>query len=101
MAKRSSARQSIHDQRVSQEARKLTKQGWMVKADLPGYERPVPIGKGKRVPDIEAIRRGRRKLLEVETRNTIGRDQKQHETFRRHAGQKPNTSFRIIVVDGN
>ena len=99
MAKRSSTRQSTHDQKVTQEAQKLTNQGWKVKAVLPGYNKPEPIGRSKRITDVEATKGGRRRLIEVETPDTIGRDKKQQETFCRHAGQKPNTSFQVVVTD--
>ena len=96
--KRSPSRQSAHDRKVSQVARKLTGQGWNIKADLPGYKKPAPIGKDRRVPDIEATKRGHRKIIEVETPDTIDKDKKQQETFRRHAGQKPNTTFDIEIA---
>ena len=99
MVKRSSTRQSNHDQKVRQEAEKLRRQGWNVKADLRGYDKPTPIGEGGKVPDIEATKRGQRKLVEVETPDTVERHSKQQETFRRHAGQKPNTSFEVVVTD--
>lgn len=96
--KRSSIRQSSHDQKVRQIERKLTSQGWNVRADLPGHNKPTPIGKGKKVPDIEATKRGHRKIIEVETPDTVEKDRKQQATFRRHAGQKPNTTFDIEVA---
>lgn len=96
--KKSPSRQSTHDRKVRQTARKLTGEGWNVKADLSEYQKPAPIGRDRRVPDIEATKRGHRKIIEVETPDTIERDRKQQATFRRHAGQKPNTTFDIEVV---
>ena len=96
--KRSPNRQSDHNLKIRQIEKKLINQGWNVKADLPGYEKPTPIGKSKRVPDIEATKRGHRKIIEVETPDTVNRDRKQQATFRRHAGQKPNTTFNIEVT---
>lgn len=96
--KRSPSRQSVHDRKVRQIERKLTSQGWNVKADLPGYKKPTPIGQRKRVPDIEATKRGHRKIIEVETPDTVERDRKQQATFRRHAGQKINTTFDIELT---
>ena len=90
--------QSAHDRKVRQIERKLTSQGWNVRADLPGYKKPTPIGKCKRVPDIEATKCGHRKIIEVETPDTVEMDSKQQATFRRHAGQKPNTTFDIEVT---
>jgi len=96
--KRSPSRQSVHDRKVRQTARKLTGEGWNVNADLSGYQRPKPIGMDRRVPDIEATKRGHRKIIEVETPDTLEKDKKQQATFRRHAGQKPNTTFNIEVT---
>jgi len=97
--KRSGRGQSIHDSRVRQISRKLTKENWKVKADLPGYDRPNAIGEKKRIPDIEAVKRGHRKLIEVETPESLEKDREQQSTFRRHAGQKPNTTFDIDVTN--
>lgn len=97
--KRSGKGQSIHDKKVQQIARKLTGQNWKVKVDLPGYDQPSPIGKDRRRPDIEATKQGHRKLIEVETPDSLGKDRKQRATFRRHAGQKPNTTFDIEVTN--
>ena len=99
MARKSPPSRSKHDQEVKRIANQLERQGWNVKADIPGYETPVAIGKNPKVPDIEATKRGHRKLIEVETPKTVGRDRKQQETFRRHAGQKPNTTFDVVVTD--
>lgn len=97
--KRSGKGQSIHDSRVRQISRKLTKENWKVKADLPGYDRPNAIGKKKRIPDIEATKRGHRRLIEVETPESLEKDREQQSTFKRHAAQKPNTSFNIELTD--
>jgi len=97
--RRSPAKQNAHDRRVEQIARKLKGEGWNVKSDLPGYEKPSPIGQDSRIPDIEATKRGHRKLIEVETPDSLEKDKAQQSTFRRHAGQKPNTTFDIEVTD--
>lgn len=99
MAKRSPARQTKHDTRVSQIAKQLQKQGYAVKADLSGYARPTPTGKDKRRPDIEATEGAKRKIIEVETPDTVERDKKQHTTFRRSAAQRGNTTFEIEVAE--
>lgn len=97
--KRSGKGQSIHDKKVQQIVKKLVRQNWKVKVDLPGYDKPSPIGKDKRRPDIEATKRGHRKLIEVETLDSLTKDRKQQATFRRHAGQKTGTSFDIEVTN--
>jgi hypothetical protein len=70
-------------------------EGWTVQADLPGYDRPDPIGKDKHVPDIVATKTGARKIIEVETPETMEADKKQHEAFRRSAARKKRTAFQI------
>lgn len=97
--KRLPTKQNTHNRRVKQIAVRLTRQKWNVKADLPGYSKPSPIGKDKRVPDVEATKYGHRKIIEVETPDTVNKDRKQQQTFRRHAGQKPNTTFDIEITD--
>lgn len=99
MAKKSSSQQSSHDRTVKNSARQLQKEGWNVKAHLPGREKPDPIGKNKYVPDIQAERRGHRKLIEVETPKSLEKDSKQQEAFRRSAAQRSNTTFEIVITD--
>lgn len=99
MAKRSASKQTRHDTKVNQIAKQLQKQGYNVKADLAGYQPPAPIGKGKKRPDIVAEKAGKRKIIEVETSETVKRDKKQLTTFRRSAAQRSNTSFEIEVVE--
>lgn len=95
MAKRSAKSQAKHNSKVKQIAKRLKNKGWQVRADIPGYERPDPIGKEKRIPDITAQKRGAKKIIEIETPETIEKDKKQHETFRRSATQQKRTSFKI------
>ena len=90
---------SLDNSRVRQISRQLTNENWKVKAALPGYDRPNAIGEKKRIPDIEAVKRGHRKLIEVETPESLEKDSEQQSTFRRHAGQKPNTTFDIDVTN--
>ena len=98
MAKRSPRMQSKHDTKVKEIANKLKRQRWKVKADIPEYDHPDPIGKYKHVPDIQAEKAGAKKLIEVETKDTIQKDKKQHEAFRKSAAQRKKTSFEIVEV---
>ena len=88
---------STHDRKVQEIARTLTKQGYKVCADLPGREMPNRIAK-KFVPDIEATKDGRKLIVEVETPKSLVKDKEQLKTFARHAGQKPNTTLRVVVT---
>jgi len=96
--KRSTNKQNTHDNKVKSLAKELQKKGYTVNADLPGYNKPAPIGKDKRIPDIEAQKRGRIKLIEVETKQSLVTDRKQQATFRRSAAQRPNTTFKIEMA---
>ncbi len=95
MAKRKSKQASKHDKKVRQIAQQLKKDGWNVKADLSGFDKPDPIGKKGHIPDISATKAGAERIIEVETKDTLQSDKKQQATFRRRAAQKPRTSFRI------
>ena len=89
---------STHDRKVRQIVRDLEKQGYKVRADVRGRERPRPIGSKKLVPDIEATKDGLRQIVEVETLTSVEKDEEQIMTFARHAAQKENTTFRLVVT---
>jgi len=74
-------------------------EGWQVKVDLPKRKQPDPIGKAGRIPDIQATKRGRTKLVEVETPSTVNSHKQQASTFRRSAAQKKNTNFDLVIAD--
>jgi len=95
MAKRSSYRQNKHNSYVRQLANSLDRRGWNVKADIKGFEQPNPIGEKSKIPDILAENKEAKKIIEVETPDSITKDKKQHETFRRSAAQQNRTSFEI------
>ena len=84
---------SKHDEEVRKQVRKLDREGWIVKADLEGYEKPAPIGEKKRIPDIEATKPGSRRLVEVEGETE---DKEQVASFRRSASMRPRTKFTLI-----
>ena len=98
MARRSRKEQSAHDRAVRAEAERLKRIGYKVRADLLGYEKPKPIGKHRRRPDIEATKRGSRIIVEVETPSTATSHRDQHETFRRSASHRRGTKFILKIV---
>ena len=98
MPKRRTQKQSAHDQKVRQIARKHKSGGWDVQADLKGLTRPAPIGRGKYIPDIVARKAGAKRIIEVETPDTLEKDKDQQATFRRSAGQQSRTTFEVIVT---
>ena len=89
---------STHDRKVRQVARELEKQGYTVRADIRGRKQPHPVGPSKLVPDIEAIKDGRRKIVEVETPTSLKTDKEQLKAFARYASQKKGTAFDIVVT---
>jgi len=95
MAKRSSFGQNKHNVKVKQIAERLRRRGWHVKADITDFEQPDPIGGKRKIPDIVAKKSGSKRIIEVETPETIAKDKDQHETFRRSAAQQRRTSFEI------
>jgi hypothetical protein len=99
MTKRSPQKQNKHDLKVEKRAKKLEREGWNVKADLKGFDRPDPIGKYGHIPDIQAKKAGATKLIEVETGDTLQKDKKQHEAFRKSAAQRNRTTFKIVLAD--
>lgn len=97
MARRSRTKQSAHDKAVERIAREHSNDDWNVEADVAGWSTPDTIA-GRR-PDVIATKTGSRRIIEVETDRSD--DTRQHQKFRRHAGQKANTVFRGVVVDAS
>ena len=99
MTRRSNKSQSAHDKEVLRQAKHLEKKGYKVKADVAGYKKPDTFD-GLR-PDVVATKGGQRKIVEVETTESVKskRDLAQQRAFRRAAKRSKNTTFRRIVVD--
>lgn len=97
MSKRTPYMQTKHNKKVKEISKKLEREGWNVKADIQGYD-DTPLVAGKQ-PDIFATKSGHTRIYEVETRDSVDQDKDQISTFKRHEGQKPNTSFHLIVVE--
>ncbi len=98
MAHRSMTSQSKHDTAVRRIARGLKAQGYEVKADVKGYSQPRTFGGYK--PDVVAIKGRHRKIIEVETTESVlsARDISQQVAFRRIANHSQNTIFRRDIV---
>lgn len=96
---RSKRAQSKHDARVRRIAEKLERQGYDVQADVSGFPQPDTIG-GYR-PDVIAKKPGERKVIEVETPDSVGsaRDEGQREAFRQAAERSKKTKFRRDIAD--
>lgn len=98
MVKRAENDTTTHDEKVRRAAQKLKSQGWDVSADLLGYKKPKPVGKEGKIPDVEARKRGATQLIEVETPDTVEAHKDQQATFRRSAGHRARTTFKVVIA---
>ncbi len=96
MLKEKNPGQGTHDRKVRQLAKQYEKDKWKVKADIGNYDRPSSIGKNNHIPDLELTRRGKTKLIEVDTPNTVNPDPL--KTFRMSASRKKNTEFVHVIT---
>ena len=85
--------QSSHDALVQKLAEQLERQGHTVKADVSGYSKPQTLY-GVR-PDIIAEKDGKRRIVEVETPDSLNtaRDLKQKKIFEGIAKRSKKTTF--------
>ncbi len=93
MTKRTKYEQTCHDAAVRRSASALKANRWRVKADVEGYNRPQTLsvdGENRR-PDIIATKNGETRIIEWETPNSIDKDKKQHQVFRKYARRHKNT----------
>jgi len=96
MARRTPPSQGKHDRKVLERARALRKQGFNVRADLPGFRKPHSI-QGRR-PDVEASKFGRVKMIEeIETPRSLEKDRPQQRVFEKHA-EKKDIKFNIYIA---
>ena len=89
---------STEVRKVREIARSLEKQGYEVRVQARGREKPRRIGSKNLIPDIEATGHGRRLIIEVKTPATFARDKEQLKVFAQHARQKANTTLRVVVT---
>ena len=96
---RSQRSQSKHDAQVRKTANQFKKQGYDVQADVSGFKKPDTIG-GYR-PDVIGKKGNERKIVEVETPDTVksARDQAQQKAFRQAANRSKNTTFTRKITE--
>lgn len=99
--RRTKKTKSKHEKEVRRRANRLKRAGWNVRADIKGFDQPMPIGQQKRIIDIEAKKKGATRLIEVETEDTADKDKKQQSTFRRSAAQRERTTFEVVITGKN
>ncbi len=93
MAHRTKQGQKVHDQKVAGVARRLEREGYRVRADLPGHPKPPTMG--GRVPDVHAAKGGKVLVREIETSKTISADKAQHKALQR-AADRSGADFRVL-----
>lgn len=95
---RSKTSQTKHDAVVRRIAKDLEQQGYNVKADVSGFRKPDTI-RGYR-PDVVAKKGRERKIIEVETPDSVGsaRDRGQQQAFRQTAKSSDKTTFELRVT---
>lgn len=89
-------KQTKHNKAVESSAEYYKKNGYKVKADISGYKRPEIIN--KRRPDVIACKKKKTVIVEVETPDTLVKDKKQREAFKKHADEDKNTCFRCKLT---
>lgn len=88
--------QAIHDRCVERLSKRLSLDGWMVEAHVPGWAKPAYIGEF--IPDIRARKNGSTRIIEVETEDTLHSDADQQDVFRRYAGKNPGVVFLLYLA---
>lgn len=82
--------------KIREVVRDLEKQGWQVRADIRG--KTVPDLIGDKAPDIEAMKEGRRLLIQVETLDTMEENDEFLTTFIQHARSRWDTRFDLVIA---
>jgi len=93
---RSVQKQIVHDKCVEEKATEWKDDGYMVFADLEGWDKPAEI-EGY-VPDIMATKHGVARICEVETDDTLESHRKQWETLKKFAEGIKGTSFWLFLA---
>ena len=83
--------QTCHNRSVRRRAAGLKANGWNVKADISGYRKPSTLN-GSR-PDIDARKGGKRRIIEVETKDSRNKDKQQQRNLRSYARSRKDTQF--------
>lgn len=96
MTKRTKTGQKKHDAAVLRSATWYENQGFDVRADLPGYDKPKKIS--GYIPDLIARKKKKEIIVEVETKDTNKQDKEQQEAFKEYADRKRSREFKKKIV---
>ena len=87
-----------HDEEVKRATTRLKREGYSnIKADVPGYEQPEPIGQRGFIPDFQESKPGKTIIGEVEEKSQVVSQSEQIGAFRRSAGQGSRKEFRLLT----
>lgn len=87
-----------HDEEVKKAILRLKRQGFgNLKADLPGFEKPNPIGQRGFIPDFQASKQGKVVIGEVEEEKQLLNQTNQIGAFRKSVGQNRSREFTLIT----
>lgn len=93
-------KESAHDKEVRKIANKEKKNSKnVVRADVKGFDKPKPVGKDKRIPDVEVTNKkgGLKRLYEVETSKSAKTDKKQQTALKKSAAARGGTYIQKTI----
>jgi len=94
LPKKKTSEQKSHDETVRDLAEELTRDNWVVKANVEGGEKPSRLGAF--TPDIDATKGGLRRICEVVTEKDFKDDKQAYIEFRNYCDE---FDFHFFVVD--
>lgn len=87
-----------HDEEVKRAITRLKREGYgNIKADVPNYEQPEPIGQRGFIPDFQVSKPGKTVIGEVEEEDQVAGQSEQIGAFRRSASQSSRKEFRLLT----
>lgn len=87
-----------HNQEVKKAVSRLRRMGYSnIKADLPGYNQPNPVGQKGFIPDFQASKPGKTVIGEVEEEKQVPSQTKQIGAFRKSAAQSRSKEFMLVT----
>lgn len=96
MSKKTKDGQKRHDESVLRSVRWYEGQGYKVKADLPGYDKPKKIK--RYIPDWIA-KKGKKEIIgEVEKKGTNEKDKEQQQAFKEYVKRKNGRIFKKKII---
>ena len=93
---RSEQKQADHDRCIEKKAIEWKGDGYIVFADLEGWDKPVEID--GYVPDVIARKKGVARICEIETDDTFESHRPQWETFKKYSEGIKGTSFWLFMA---